>query len=118
MGMFSFRKKIEKQDELCFHEKKFVTVKTIMSEQKKTGSFSFEMKNTKVSIIRDDCEKYYLRVYEKVCSAEGNGRPVTTIRDYCYPIEEPDSVTVARWKEYVRFKDGIKLQLTVYDGIS
>lgn len=104
MGIFNFRKKMGKQKELCFPEKnKYVTEKTILSEQIKTGSFSFEMENTEVSIILDDRGKHYMRVYKKVCSAENNGRPVTTISDYCYPIETSDGVTAANWKEYAHF---------------
>lgn len=118
MGIFDFRKKMEKQKELCFPEKsKYVTVKTILSEQKKTGSFSFDIKNTEVSIILDDCGKHYMRVYEKVCCAENNGRPVTTISDYCYPIETSDGVTAANWKEYAHLKDRIKLQHISYEGV-
>ena len=118
MGILNFRKKMEKQKELCFPEKKkYVTEKTILSEQIKTGSFSFEMENTEVSIILDDCGKHYMRVYKKVCSAENNGRPVTTISDYCYPIETSDGVTAANWKEYAHFLDRIELQLISYEGV-
>lgn len=56
IGIFNCGKKTEKQEDLCFPEKhKYETVKTILSEQKKTGPFGFDMKNTEVSIILDDC---------------------------------------------------------------
>lgn len=96
---------------------KYVTEKTILSEQKKTGSFSFEMKNTEVSIILDNCGKHYMRVYVKDCCAENNGRPVTTISDYCYPIDTSDGVTAANWKEHAHIMDRIELQLISYEGV-
>lgn len=118
MGIFDFRKKREKQEELCSPEKmNYVTVKTILSEKKKTGSYSFEMKKTEVSIIRDESGAHFMRVYEKECSAENNGRPVTTIRDYCYPIDEPDAVNVANWEKYARFRCRMELQFTSYGGV-
>ena len=95
----------------------YATVKIILSEQKKTDPFSFETKNTEVSIICADDGKHYMRVYEKACSAENNGLPVTTIKDYCYPIDDMGAVTAENWKNFARFKDAIVLQLTSYEGI-
>ena len=116
MGILNFRKKMEKQKELCFPEKnKYVTEKTILSEQIKTGSFSFEMKNTEVSIILDDCGKHYMRVYVKECCSENNGRPVTTISDCCYRIDTSDGIAAANWKEHAHILDRIELQHISYE---
>lgn len=116
MRIFQGWKKTEKKEELCFPESnKYETVKTILSELKKTGSASFDMTKTEVSIILDDCGKYYMRVYKIDCCQENNGRPETTISDICYPIENPDGIDAANWKEYVHFRDRIELQLVSYN---
>lgn len=97
-----------------FHYK---TEKIILNEQIKDGSFSFEGVHTEVSIIYDDCGKHYMRVYRKGCSAESNGRPVTTIEDYCYPIDPSDDVTAENWKKYACFLSRIALETKSYYGV-
>ena len=63
--------------------KGYKTIETIEKTHRDPGGFSFEYSDIEVSIVIDGEGKRYLRVYKKECAAEGNGRPVTTISDYC-----------------------------------
>ena len=83
----------------------FEEVRTILeSEKREEFGFGAEGERRIVSIVCDEEGKYYVRVYEERCATENNGRPVTTIKDMCYPIESPESVTEENWQEFCMFR--------------
>lgn len=58
-----------------------------------------------------------MRVYEKACDAEANGRPITSIQDYCYPIKDVDVVNTDNWKQYADFVNAIQLEVKSLNGV-
>ncbi|MCR5556505.1 MAG: hypothetical protein K6F75_02960 [Butyrivibrio sp.] len=99
----------------------FLKKKTLVDTHKKSDSgFSFEHEDLNVSIVTDKDKKTYIRIYKKACSAEGNGRPVTTISDECYPIDDDKVVTVQNWKKVMlqNFDKRILLKFESYDGVN
>lgn len=74
---------------IFFHKKsekvasKYRIVKNIEKTHIGPKSLSFEYSDTDISILKDDIEQKYLRVYKKNCTSEANGRPITTISDTC-----------------------------------
>ncbi len=90
---------------------KYKTIRTIVDKHEKNGDFSFEYTDLNVSIIADKEKNLYLRVYEKTCAAEGNGRPVTNTRDYCYPIKDAKAITPDNWKRAMIAGFGGQIQL-------
>ncbi len=91
--------------------KGYKTITIIEQTHNNSGGFSFEYSDTEVAIIKDDKGKRYLRVYKKGCAAEGNGRPVTTISDDCYPLTDVEDVTSLNWKKVMlnHFNEEISL---------
>ena len=98
---------------------KYKTIKTIVDKHEQDGGFSFEYTDLNVSIIKDREKNLYLRVLEKSCAAEGNGRPVTNIRDDCYPIEDAKAITADNWiKDMIAgFNGRIQLCGECYSGV-
>ncbi len=102
----------------------YITIKDIFEEERKDepGWASFDVEQTRISVIRDsDDWKYYLRVYKKTCAQEANGRPETNIIDCCYPISDPRKITAKNWKDHLRKcraegKEKI-LERTSYEGV-
>lgn len=98
----------------------FKTVNTIINNRKQeAGNYTFEYDELQVSTIKDTSNNYYMRVLHKSCSAENNGRPVTCIRDDCYPIDKNTNVTVDNWKK-IRFNcidKEITLESRSYSGV-
>ena len=95
--------------------------KTLVDTHKKSDSgFSFEHEDLNVSIVTDKDKKNYIRIYKKACCAEGNGRPVTTISDECYPIDDGEMVTAQNWKKVMlqNFDKRILLKFESYDGVN
>ena len=94
-------------------------IKVIEQKHNKPGGFSFEYSDTEVSIVKDDTGKRYLRVYKKECTAEGNGRPVTTISDACYPLIDAEDVTKQNWKMVMisHYNEAINLGHESYSGV-
>ena len=95
--------------------------KTLVDTHKKSDSgFSFEYEDLNVSIVKDKDKKSFIRVYKKACCAEGNGRPVTTISDECYPIDDGVMVTALNWKKAMlqNFDKRILLKFESYDGVN
>ncbi|MBO5623229.1 MAG: hypothetical protein J6I68_01335 [Butyrivibrio sp.] len=90
---------------------KYKTIRTIVDKHEQDGGFSFEYTDLNVSIIADEEKNLYLRVNEKTCAAEGNGRPVTNSRDYCYPIEDVKAITPDNWKKAMIAGFGGQIQL-------
>ncbi len=97
----------------------YKTIKVIIDKYEKTGGFSFEYSDMNVSVIADENEKLFLRVLRKSCSSEGNGRPITTISDDCYPIKDEKEVTPDNWKKIMiqGFDECIQLRHENYSGI-
>lgn len=96
----------------------YTTIKNILSEKTTDpSSFSFEYKQVEVSIIKDDKDNYYMRVYLKCCVAEGNGRPVTSVNDCCYPIDKEANIDETNWKSYKSYFDCIQLGSSSYEGV-
>ena len=99
---------------------KYKTISTIEKKHKGSSScFSFEYSDTEVGIIEDDKGMRYLRVYQKECAAEANGRPITNIRDDCYPLTDADNVTQQNWKRIMisHFAEEIRLGYESYCGV-
>ena len=102
----------------------YITIKDIFEEERKDepGWASFDVEQTRISVIRDNDDwKYYLRVYKKICAQEANGRPETNIIDCCYPISDPRKITAKNWKDHLRKcraegKEKI-LERTSYEGV-
>ena len=101
-----------------------ITIKDIFEEERKgePGWASFEVIQTRVSVIRDNDDwTYYLRVYKKTCAQEANGRPETNIIDCCYPISDPREITSKNWKDHLRKcraeGKGKTLERTSYEGV-
>ena len=98
----------------------YETIDTIEKKHSDSGSyFSFEYSDIEVSIIKDDKGMRYLRIYKKECAAEANGRPITNIRDACYPLTDADNVTQQNWKKIMfrHFDEEIILGYESYCGV-
>ena len=104
---------------ICYTEPmNYKTIRTIVNQHKTDGGFSFEYEDLIVSEVEDKEHKRYLRVFRKTCSAEGNGRPITYIRDECYPLEEDTEITEQNWKKICFLsKESIVLQNESYCGV-
>ena len=102
----------------------YITIKDIFEEERKDepGWASFDVEQTRISVIRDNDDwKYYLRVYKKTCAQADNGRPETNIIDCGYPISDPRKITAKNWKDHLRKcraegKEKI-LERTSYEGV-
>lgn len=81
--------------------------------------FSFEYSDTEVSIVNDEKGKRYLRVYKKECASAGNGRPITTISDDCYPLADIEDVTQQNWKKIMlsHLSESISIEHDSYCGV-
>ena len=98
----------------------YSSIKTVFCQSKKgDGGFPFERELTQVSVICDDKGRLFMQVYEENCFAENNGRPVTTIKDYAYPISDKDIITEENWEAYLikNYADRIELQQNSYQGV-
>ena len=93
-------------------------IKTIERTHTSTPS-SFEYSDNDISIVKDDTGKLYLRVYEKACTSEANGRPITTVSDICYPIEKDEKVTSKNWVKVMisHYNTEIVLKKESYCGV-
>ncbi len=97
---------------------KFKTIQTIVDRHTKDGGFSFEYEDLVVSVVEDKEHKRYLRVFRKACSAEGNGRPVTSISDECYLLDDDTEVTEQNWRRIsLLSKECITLQRESFCGV-
>ena len=94
-------------------------IRNIFNQTNTDGGFSFEETVTRVDIIKYKDKACFLRIYEKKCYAEDNGKPITEICDYAYPIESVEQVTAKDWKEIRidRFSERIELQHSFFDGV-
>ncbi|WP_026489927.1 hypothetical protein [Butyrivibrio sp. XBB1001] len=97
----------------------YKTITTIEQTHNNPGGFSFEYLDTEVTIVKDDKGKRYLRVYKKECTAEGNGRPITTLNDDCYPLTNNEEVTPQNWKKVMlsHLSEAISLSYDSYSGV-
>lgn len=98
----------------------YSVLRQVFTKTEHTGSFSFESAFTRVEIIRSPQGMEFIRIYEKTCSAEDNGRPATKISDYAYPVADGSRVTPENWKQFRNdtFPERIELNLAFIDGIS
>ena len=99
--------------------KGYKTVKIIETGHNASSSFSFEYSDLEVSIVKDHEGKRYLRVYKKECTAEGNGRPLTTVSDDCYPLKDVEKVTKENWKKVMlrHFSEAVRLDHESFSGV-
>lgn len=94
----------------------------VIKEECKTGtSYSFEKEICKVSIVKNNEGKEFLREYKKSCVAESNGRPATYERDYLYPLkcDEAEDISEDNWRQCMlnHFGESIELLSKCAEGV-
>ena len=82
-------------------EEPISAIRRLSYECNKDGAFySFEQRTREITLVRNQTD-YYVRVTEHSCTAEANGRPVSSHTENYYIVTDTVGITADNWKEKV-----------------
>ena len=117
-GYDALRKTYEDNNQNLTNPRRFVLSRWVFREENRESDAAFfEGKRVEVSIVHNAWCEPYLRVRTVTCSTEANGRPVTTVQDDAYPVENPYVINEHNWKEYMKEDEKIILCRESFEGV-
>ena len=117
-GYDALRKTYEDNNRNLTNPRRYSLVRWIFrDESRESDAAFFEGKRIEVSIAHNAWCERHLRVRTVTCCREANGRPVTTIQDDAYPVENPYVINEHNWREYMKEDEKIILCHESFEGV-
>lgn len=97
-------------------EEPISAIRQLSYECNKDGAvFSFEQRTREIALVKNQ-DNYYVRVTEHSCTAEANGRPISSHTEKYYTVTDMVGITADNWKEKVA-RPPAYVNHQVYEGV-